>query len=104
MYGTVAHMRMKPGMEDKMASHMKEYESLNIPGSIGEFVYRMDSDPNECYLAVLFDSRQSYEANANSPEQDARYRKLLDLLVSEPEWHDGEIVYSNITSQIPTTR
>ena len=35
-----------------------------------------------------------YVANANSPEQDARYRQLLALLEEPPEWHDGEIVAS----------
>jgi hypothetical protein len=58
----------------------------------------MDSDPNEYYLVAVFDSKESYFANANSPEQDARYRKMLDLLTSEPEWHDGEVVYSETYS------
>jgi hypothetical protein len=33
-------------------------------------------------------------ANAESPEQDKRYREMLQWLEGEPEWHDGEIVYS----------
>jgi len=73
---------------------MKAYEDLNVPGYVGATVYRMDSDPNEAYLAVTFDDRATYLANAQSPEQDARYRAMLELLEGEPEWHDGEVVYS----------
>ena len=43
-------------------------------------------------MAVTFEDRETYHANAQSPEQDARYRKLLDLLEGEPEWHDGEVL------------
>ena len=56
-------------------------------------LYRMDQDPNEIYMAVTFADRETYHANAQSPEQDARYRKLLALLDGEPEWHDGEVLY-----------
>ena len=34
-------------------------------------------------------------ANADSPEQDAEFRRLMNYLVSEPQWHDGEIIYSS---------
>lgn len=94
MYGTVAKMRMKPGAEAKLQEQMQGFETLGVPGYVSSTVYRMDDDPNEIYLAVVFDSRETYHANAQSPEQDARYREMLALLEGEPEWHDGEIVYS----------
>lgn len=77
---------------------LRQYESVNIPGFVATYVYRLDRDPNEFYLTVMFESKESYFANARSPEQDARYRKLLDILVSEPEWHDGEVAHSFVTS------
>ena len=98
MYGTVARMRVKPGMESKFKDLSREYESLKVPGHIGEYVYRMDEDSNEYYMAVIFESKESYFANARSPEQDTRYREMLDTLEGEPEWHDGEIVYSFVTA------
>jgi quinol monooxygenase YgiN len=94
MYGTVAKMRIKPGAEDQLRAQMEEIETLDVPGFVSSTVYRMDDDANEMYLAVVFDSRETYHANAQSPEQDARYRKMLELLEGEPEWHDGEILYS----------
>ena len=91
MFGTVARMKAKPGMEAQLLEHLREYEALRIPGQIVTYLYRMDADPNEYYLAAVFDSRESYTANASNPEQEARYRRLLALLDGEPEWHDGAV-------------
>ena len=94
VYGTVARMRLKPGSEERLREMMQAYEDLDVPGYVGMTVYRMDIDPAEMYMSVLFDDRATYLANAQSPEQDARYREMLELLEGEPEWHDGEVVYS----------
>jgi hypothetical protein len=93
MYGTVARFRVKPGKEAEMFELMKSDYAQQIPGSIDEWVYKMDDDPQTFYLAVLFDSRESYVKNAQSPEQDQRYRRFRALLEADPEWHDGEVVY-----------
>jgi hypothetical protein len=87
-------MRLKPGSEVALQALMQAYEDLDVPGYVGATVYRMDNDPNQLYMAVLFDSRETYHQNAQSPEQDARYREMLALLDDEPEWHDGEVLYS----------
>lgn len=92
MYGTVARMQAKPGMGQQLVDLGHSFSTEGIPGLVAEYVYQMDADPNVYYLAVVFDSKESYWANARSPEQDARYRKMRDLLAGDPEWHDGEIV------------
>jgi heme-degrading monooxygenase HmoA len=95
MYGTVARMVVKPGAMEAF-NRMAESESgLGIPGYIAQLVYQMDSDPNELYLVVIFDSKTSYFANAESPEQNERYQEMIKYLSAEPEWHDGQIVYSD---------
>lgn len=93
MYGTVARMRLKAGAEPKMQELMQEYEGLDIPGYVRSTVYKMDTHPDEYYLAVVFEDRDSYRANAESPEQNERYEKLAALLDGAPDWHDGEVVY-----------
>jgi quinol monooxygenase YgiN len=98
MYGTIARMRIKPGMEDRIEEYIRKFEGRQVAGAVATYTYRMDRDPNEIYLAVVFDSRESYRANAESPEQDREYRGLLDLLAEEPEWHDGEIIHSEVFS------
>ncbi len=92
MYGTVARLRIKPGAEAQLLEFDRQEQARNIPGHIGGYAYRMDSDPDVYYLAVVFDSKEAYVANANSPEQDARYHQLRDLLEIDPEWNDGEVV------------
>ena len=93
MYGTVARIRIKPGMERKLMELAGQWEGT-WPGSVASYIYRMDAGDNEYYLAVVAESKEAYFANANSPEQDARYREMLQYLDGEPEWHDGEIVYA----------
>jgi heme-degrading monooxygenase HmoA len=96
MYGTIARFRVKPGMESQLRQifkeQMRQFEAGQIPGFVASYGYRMDADTNEYYLAVVFASKEAYWANAQSAEQDTRYRQWLPLLAGEPEWHDGEIV------------
>jgi quinol monooxygenase YgiN len=95
VYGTVARMLLKPGKEAEMMALMREAEA-SIAGDRGTIVYRSDRDPNEIYLAVVFESKEAYEANANSPEMHQQYLKYRELLAAEPEWHDGEIIHSSV--------
>ena len=54
----------------------REFGALVVPGCQATYVYRMDADPREGYVAVIFESKARYDANANSPEQDARYQEI----------------------------
>ncbi len=91
MYGTVARMRVKVGAEEELLRLNDEYAQA-IPGLVSEVVYRADSDSREYWLAVVFESKESYWKNAESAEQNARYERLRALLEADPEWHDGETV------------
>ena len=91
MYGTVARLTIKPGNEAEI-TRMGQEMSAQIPGLVSEYVYRTDANPNELYLVVIFESEQAYKANANSPEQHARYEAYRSLLAADPEWHDGHVI------------
>jgi quinol monooxygenase YgiN len=91
---------LKPGMEMQLAALTREFDQANVPGARGEYVYRMDNNPNEYYLVVLFESEEAYKRNAASPEQDARYQKIRALLASDPEWHDGEIIHAHVAAMM----
>ncbi|SRR6266700_2683774 len=99
MYGTIGRFRIKAGMEDQfrqlIEGQASVFEAGQIPGFIASYSYRMDVNSNEYYLAVVFESRETYGANAQSLGQDARYRQWLPLLEGEPEWHDSDIVGSH---------
>ncbi len=92
MYGTIARLQVKPGMEAKLKDLEQAYNTTPVPGLVVTYVYRTDANPSEYYLTVVFESKAAYQANASSPEQDARYREFRALLTADPEWHDGEIV------------
>jgi len=95
MYGTVAKMRAQPGKGDLLEEMGRQLRDDRPPEMVAIYVYRMDADPDVFMMAVVFDSKESYVANAESPEQDARYRRLRELLAEDPEWHDGEIVQAD---------
>jgi hypothetical protein len=94
MYGTIARMRLKEGMEEQITAYMQQYQDVEIPGARAAYLFRMDADPRELYLVAVFDSKEAYVANAGSPEQHSRYEEMLRLIEGPPEWHDGEVIYS----------
>lgn len=81
-------------MEARMRDLLREYEDLDVPGYVGAYVYKMDRDPNEYFMAVFFEDRASYHANASDPAQHDRYLKMRDLLTADPDWNDGEVIYA----------
>jgi len=93
MYGTVARIRIKAGKEQELARLSRE-QVAGIPGFVFEHLYSLDRDAQDYYLVVAFESKDAYRANAESPEQHARYEQYRALLEDEPRWHDGEIVSS----------
>lgn len=94
MYGTVAKMKATPGSGEMLAELANQVKEAPPAGLVGTWIYKLDADPDSYLVVVAFESRESYWANAESPEQDAQYRKLRALLAEDPEWNDGEIVYS----------
>lgn len=95
MYGTIARFRVKSGMEQQLQAYAQEEDQRVIPGLVATYIYQADADPHEYYMAVLFESKEQYVANAESPEQDAEYQRFRAMLADDPEWHDGEVVHAN---------
>ncbi len=92
MYGTIARLHARPGTQAQLMELGSQESVRRMPGFVSQHVYHSDADPNEYWLAVVFESKEAYVANAASPEQDASYRRLRALLTDDPEWHDGEVV------------
>lgn len=91
MYGTISRVRLKEGAEPALMAILDEFEARQVPGFIGAYTYRLDADPHVYMTAVIFASKESYVANAKSPEQHALYVRMAALYEGEPEWFDGEI-------------
>lgn len=94
MYGTVARLRLKPGAEEEVRALFAGMTPP--PGQLWRHLYRTDADPQVYYVAVAFESRDAYIANASRPEQRANFLRFSALLEGAPEWHDGEIVMSEV--------
>jgi len=95
MYGTIARLKVKPDRVEALQQLTASYDDLEVAGFVGTHVYRMDADDTEYYLVVLFEDRDTYRKNAEDPAQDRRYREMRELLAEDPEWHDGEVVWSS---------
>ena len=93
MYGTIARMHAKPGARDALVASMKD-EPTDSDGFIGFQVYASEEDPDVLWMSVQFRDKASYQANADDPAQDGRYRKMREFLAEDPEWHDGEVISS----------
>lgn len=94
MYGTIGHYRIKPGMVEAAMQALRAEESVPVAGIVAVHVYQLDRNSDEIMLVVMFESRDAYLANANSPAQHERYLRVMQFMAAEPEWYDGEIIES----------
>ncbi len=92
MYGTVAHFRLRPGVRDEFIQTMDSFGDAMIPGWMADYYFQLDKDADEFYLVAIFKDKETYVANADSPQQHEQYLKFRSFLVDDPEWHDGFIV------------
>jgi quinol monooxygenase YgiN len=92
MYGTIARLYAKPDMLDTLREVMERTERVPIDGAVFVYVYHLDNEPNVLMMAVGFESKEKYVANAQSPDQHTRFMEMMSYLEREPEWYDGEIV------------
>lgn len=91
MYGTVAKLRVKPGRTEEF---LETEMGVDAPGFVAAYALRSDGDPEEFWMVAVFESKEAYFENADSPEQHERYMEMRQHLASDPEWHDGEVVAS----------
>ena len=91
MYGTIARLRVKPDTMDALREFGGQ-EADGLPALRFQYVVQSDTDPNEAWLVVGVESRDAYQANAESPEQHQRYLPFRELLDADPEWHDGAVI------------
>lgn len=101
MFGTVARYQLKAGRSEQFLSELKGFEDSAPPGWVYHTVFRNANDPDELWMSVVFESEEAYRRNADSPEMDREYRRMLDHMKSEPEWHDGHVVHEAMRKGAP---
>jgi len=95
MFGTIALLKPRAGTEAQVTALFDQWWAERAPrvkGAVSSTLYRNLNNPAELMLAVVFDSRENYEANANDPAQGEWYGKLAALLEGEPRWIDGDVL------------
>ena len=91
MYGTTMIGTKASGVTvDQIRDELQAWESeRKVKGFISSHVLVSDDDETIVNVAV-FDSKESYLALADDPEQDEWYQKrYAPLLAGEPKWIDG---------------
>ncbi len=92
MYGTIARLHPRPGKTDELLSLGDKMREAPMSGYRSSWIFRPDRNPyfrETLFLVAVFDDVDAYRANADSPEQDARYQELRALLQDDPDWLDG---------------
>lgn len=98
MYGTVGTVKVKAGRGDDLRKIFQEWNrdfGPKVEGVVGSLIYKLDSDPNTWIMCGVFSSKALYQANADSPDQDAWYQRMRECLEADPEWADGEVLESS---------
>lgn len=95
MFGTVARLKVRPGMRTVMLAWAtySEIAQQEAPGIVETVIFQTDANSQEVFMAVVFESREAYQRNAESADQHEQYVRMLEFLVSPPEWHDGEVLW-----------
>ena len=93
MYGTIFNLSVRPGHEQNLLEVMDG----NTPkGMVAWFLMKPDDNDADLIGVAVFESKEAHIANANSPEQNESFSKLMEHLDSEPTWTDGEYIASEI--------
>ena len=92
MYGTVMVGALK-GSRGDVEQALADWQSQQAPGAAG-FVdsgILVSDDGSTVAMFARFESKETYVALSDDPEQDRWYQsRLAPLLEGEPRWIDGE--------------
>lgn len=92
MYGTIFRLRPQTGREADVVALMEEWSQNRGPqvqGARAVYLLQSERRPGDLLSVAVFDDEATYRANATTPEQDEWYRRLREVLESDPEWEDG---------------
>ena len=92
-YGTIMIGKLKtPGTGQALADATEKWKERKVPGF--ERSYTLLSDDGTTVVScVAFESKDTYLALADSPEQDEWWRSVMaPMLDGDPQWIDGEWV------------
>jgi hypothetical protein len=87
-FGSVFRMKPKPGKKAELLKLFTTDDGRKIDGFI--VAHAIDAG-DEVWGVAVFRDEASYRKNADDPKQHEEFLKMMELIESEPEWHDGTI-------------
>lgn len=94
MFVTVFSYRAKPGQEDAVIALHDEWERDRLPrakGYVSGELFRDIRDSRRFITIARFENAEAARTTADAPEQDAWYRRLVNLTEQEPVFTDCDI-------------
>ena len=93
-------MRLKPDVPvEYLVAQVTAAQTDRMDGWIKSDLYQSAEDPIDVWLIAMFDSEESYRANADSEVQHSMFMMMRACLDSDPEWHDAGCVFSKTYEQ-----
>ena len=94
MFGTIGHAQLKSGSESQLTALMEEWTRTlrpKIPGSVLQLSGTPKDRPGEVVFIALMRDETAYRALANDLDQDAWYRRFMEIVEGEVQWEDVEM-------------
>ena len=65
------------------------------PEVVSISLFKIRDEENNFVEYILWKDENAHDTFTSTPEFPAVYQSLVDLLVKDPEWHSGEMVYTS---------
>jgi hypothetical protein len=91
MFGTIGHVRLKPGKQPDLKALMDEWNRIirpQVPGSVMQFTGSVSGQSDQVVFIALMQDEKTYRALAENPDQDGWYRRMLELIDGDVSWED----------------
>ncbi len=91
---TLWRFTVLPGKRQAVIDQFEKWEREHKPKATGfesSLIISSNDNPDELMVLVRFQSKESYEANSNRPEQGAWFQELRPNMTADPIWFNGTV-------------
>jgi hypothetical protein len=94
MFGTIGHAHLKPGGRAALDDLMADWNSQirpKVPGAFVNLVGNVAGKPDDIVFVALAQDEDTYRNLAALPEQDAWFRRFIEIVDGDVRWEDVEL-------------
>ncbi len=91
---TVFRFKAKPGERESVVDLFDMWQREHMPkveGFVRSTIICNLDDDDEFMDEVMFESKETYDANSATPEQGEWFQKLRSHLIADPDWFNGKL-------------